>query len=643
MTGSTQGASGVKFGVFEANLRTGELRKHGVKVKLQGQPFQVLAMLLERPGDVVTREELRDSLWSADTFVDFEHGLNSAIKRLRDALGDSADQPRYVETLARRGYRFIAPVQEAAEEIDRGGVPRVANLLDPAPTTTDSLAPASTPAATRLLSKASVLLLVLVAALFVVIAGMKFRWWQGSRLEGAGSVHSIAVLPLENLSGDPAQEYFADGMTDALLTELATVGSLRVISRTSVMQYRGTKKTLPQIGRELNVDAVVEGSVMRAGNHVRVNAQLIETSTDHHLWAKSYERDLQDILALQGEVAQAIASEVQIKLTPQEKLLLSRTRLVSPEAYEAFLKGRYFSDKGTEEELRRGIEYLHTALRIDPNYAPASAALSESFYYLSNAYSPPSEAMPQRAAAEKAVSLDEKLASAHTALGLVQLYYDRDLAAAERQFRRAIELTPNDAFAHLWYGMYWALLQRREASLPELRLAQQLDPLSIQTSTYVGFALYLLRDYAHVIAQSQESLKIDPQNWGSHANLGQAYRQTGKSIEAITELEKAKVLSNSPALLGELGHAYGAAGKNAEARRVLGELKELSKRRYVPAYAIAVVYLGLGDRDKTLTWLEKAAGDHSEDFVSLKADPKFDSFRSDPRFGELIRQIRFSP
>ena len=619
-----------RFGAYNVDLAAGELRRNGSKIKLQGNPFEVLTVLLEHPGQIVSREQLQKRLWPADTFVDFDHGLNNAVNKLRYALDDSPDNPRFVETVGRRGYRFIARVEkleppplppETAEEVS--GVRR---FLTPA----------------RRLWGAVGLGLTAVAIAWIALVGIHSSWWGQRSGHGAEpvQVQSIAVLPLDDLSGNLTGEYFADGMTDELITELAKISSLRVISRTSVMQYRGTKKTLPQIGRELNVDAIVEGSIVRSGNHVRINVQLIQTATDHHLWAKSYARDARDVLVMQGEVAQAIAKEIQIKLTPQEQVLFSAARPVKPEAYEAYLKGRYYSDKGTEAELRKGMEYFNAALRIDPGYAPAWAGVADSYYNLSNMYLPPEQAMAQaRAATEKALTLDETLASAHTSLALVQLYYDRDLPAAEREFRRAMELNASSAPAHLWYGTYCAVLGRREESLAHLKLARQLDPLSQENSTYVGLALYLLREYDQVVVQSRESLKVDPNNWGAHANLGMAYQQRGRFTEAVAEFHRASELSGSPALRAELGHAYALAGNTAEAQKILGDLKAESKRRFVPAFAIAIVYIGLSQREPALDWLERAYDDKSEDFVSLRADPQFDSLRSDPRFVHLLRRV----
>jgi TolB-like protein/DNA-binding winged helix-turn-helix (wHTH) protein len=623
----------VRFGIYEADLVAGELRKNGVKIKLQERPFQILTILLEDPGQVVTRETFQQRLWQADTFVDFDHSLNTSIKKLRDALCDDAENPRFIATVGGRGYRLIAPVNDATAakpELSAGSPVSAA------------ISSETVSAARRLRRLGMPEIALLAAAVVLVIAavGLSTGWWHTLFSGRADSlaIHSIAVLPMENLSHDPAQDYFTDGMTDELITQLAAINSLRVISRRSVMSYRGTKKSLAEIAREVQVDGIVEGSVMRVGDRVRINAQLIHAPTNRNLWAKSYEEDLRQVLALQGEVAQDIAREIEIKLTPQEKARLSGTRGVNPEAYEAYLKGRYHADKGTEDELRDALGYFNLALRIDPGYAPALVGLSNSYYYLSNAYLPPTEAMPQaRVAAEKALKLDGASADAHAALGLVHLYYDVDLPAAERELRLAIGINPNDAAAQLWYGTYCALLQRREESLTHLTLAQQLDPISLETGTYVGFGLYVLREYDRLIVQSQSLLRMDPANWGAHANLAGAYRQKGQLLEAVAESEKASQLSRSTALLGELGYTYALAGEKSEAEKVLADLKR--SPQFVPAFAIAIVYVGLGEKQRALSWLEKARADKSEDILTLAADPQFDTLRNDPNFQSLLRQI----
>jgi TolB-like protein/DNA-binding winged helix-turn-helix (wHTH) protein len=432
----------VRFGIFEADLRTGELRKSGRKINVQEQPFQVLAMLLERPGVMVTREELRKKLWAADTFVDFDTGLNKAIMKIREALDDSADTPRFVETLPRRGYRFIVPVERAGAGTAMAGVAppeesRVGRALHQ----------------TRRREQWAVALAgaALVAALLSLIA----RDW---RLRGQARprIDSIAVLPLENLSGDKEQEYFADGMTDQLITELAKISSLRVISRTSIMQYKAAHKPLPEIARELGVDAVVEGTVVRSGQKVRITAQLIQARDDRHLWSEKYERDPSDILTLQGEVAQAIASQIRIKLTAQERTSLVRARPVNPQAYEAYLKGNFFRNKVTEEGLDKSIESFTQAIELDPAYAQGYAGLSQSYVYLGIfGLRPSGEVYPKaRAAAKKALELDETVAEAHNTLADVKKGYEWDWAAAEAEYKRALELNPSYSLAHGWYADY---------------------------------------------------------------------------------------------------------------------------------------------------------------------------------------------
>ena len=387
----------IRFGVFEVDLRAGELRKKGLKVKLQEQPLQVLQILLENPGEVVTREELQRRIWPSDTFVDFDHGLYNGIKRLREALGDSADTPHYIETLARRGYRFIG-------------------RLDPGPTCTPS------------------------------------------------PIRSLAVLPLENLSRDPEQEYFAEGMTEALITTLAKIGELRVVSRTSAMQYKGVHKPLREIARELEVDAIVEGSVPRAGRRVRITAQLIDTAKETHLWAESYERDLRNALALQSEVAQAIAREIRVKLTPVDQARFAEVHPVDPEAYEAYLKGRYHWNRRSAEGLGKAIQYFQQAIAKDPTYPAAYAGLADCLSILGwwSYVSPDDGCGKAKGLAQKALEIDPSSAEAHASLAWATMLYDHNFALAEKEFERAIELNPRYATGHQWFGLYLALMGRYE-------------------------------------------------------------------------------------------------------------------------------------------------------------------------------------
>src|SRR5262245_8434402 len=458
----------VRFGVFEADLRSGELRKHGVKIKLHHQPFQILSILLEHPGEVVTREELQRRLWPADTFVDFDIGLNSAVKKLRNALHDSAERPRYVETLSRRGYRFIAPlsnvstseeekvISEAKPVIE---VPGPARLEEPSAERDREMPKTSGWVHSRSLRWAMVIVAVALLGLLAWLnaGGWRHRLWTRAT---PIQIRAIAVLPLDNLSGDPEQEYFADGITDALITNLAQIRSLKVIARTSVMGYKGTRKRLTEIAKELNVDGIVEGALIRSGERVRVDAQLIEASTDRHFWAKTYERNISDVIALQNEVAQAITNEIQVKLTPEEQARLLRTESLDPQAHEFYVKGRYFWNKRTEASVLKSIDYFQQAIQRDPNYAAAYAGMAEA-YATRPDLSPEEQCLKARPMASVALQMDEGLAEAHNALAACLFEPAWDWAGAETEFQRAIALKPNYATAHQWYGQLIRALDGR--------------------------------------------------------------------------------------------------------------------------------------------------------------------------------------
>jgi TolB-like protein/DNA-binding winged helix-turn-helix (wHTH) protein len=423
----------VRFGAFEVDLRAGELRKDGTKIRLQQQPFRVLALLLERPGEVVTREELRRAIWP-NAVVEFDEGLDATIYKLRNALGDSAEKPRFVETLPRRGYRFIAAVDGV---VASDGAHQEPSLEQRAPGTRSK----------RWSVALGALVLVVALSLAVNIGGVRDRLTGGAASE---RIRSIAVLPLTNLSGDPAQDYFADGMTEALITDLGKVGGLRVISRTSAMHYKGSHQTLPEIARQLHVDAVVEGAVLREGNLVRITTQLVEASTDRHLWAESYEGDLRNVLALEDKVARAITNEVKIRLSLQEQTRLASARPVNPEAYDAYLKGRSAWNDWTEEGLKKSIEYFAHAVKQDPDYAPAWAGLADAYGLMSLFGFVPSDVALSKgkAAASRAIQLDETLSEAHVSLAGIRLHLEWSWSASEAELRQAIALNPNNAWAH---------------------------------------------------------------------------------------------------------------------------------------------------------------------------------------------------
>ena len=632
-----------RFGVFELNLRAGELRKHGVRVRLQEQPYQVLAMLLSHPGELVTREQLQKKLWSADTFVDFDHGLNKAISKIREALGDSAESPRFVETVSRRGYRFLAAVTidrpTAADHLEAV----VAVPPDPAPRgqdrpdVTDELA---TRRISMLLRRraSAVVLLALIACLAV---------WQFRRRDPPPAlvIRSLAVLPLESLSNDASQDYFADGMTDELITDLGQISALRVISRTSVMAYKHARKPLPQIGRELNVDAVMEGTVLRSGDRVRITAQLIEAAADKHLWSQSYEGELRDTLALQNKVARAIAEEIRINLNPQEQAALKNVKAVNPKAYESYLKGRYFWNKRTANGLKVALAYFKQSIEEDPNYAQSYSGLADAYALLGDwqyAGMTPKEALPKaKSFAVKALELDGTLGEAHNSLAFCLDAFAWDFDSAGKEFRRAIELNPSYATAHHWYAWHLSVLGQFDEAIVEMRKAQDLDPLSLIINADMAEMLLIAHSYDESILQSRKTIEMDPNFALAHNQLGQAYLQKNMNPEAITELQKAVQLSGrSPTCIANLARAYAASGKRSEAVNLLAELKNHSNPGYSDASEIAVIYTGLGDSDQAMYWLQKGYEERFNPSVLLR--PGLDPLRNDPRFQALVRRIGLS-
>ena len=575
----------VQFGPFEADFRTRELRRYGVNLKLVGQPFEVLAMLLERPGQLVTREELLARLWPTDTFVDFDHGLNAVVNKLRDALNDSAEKPKYVETLPRRGYRFISAV----------GLHDSRNLLGE---------------------------------------------------PSSPKIQSLVVLPLENLSNDPEQEYFADGMTDQLITNLSQISALKIVSRTSAMRYKRTKKSLPEIARELHVDAVVEGAVMWVCGRVRISAQLIEAPTDHHLWAASYERDLDDVLSLQEEVTRAIVSEIRVKLTAHEQARLANTHQTHPEAYRLYLKGRFYWYKLTPQAMQKAIEYFQQALEKDPAYAPAYAGLADTYNTLAFfTVFPPREVVPKaKAAAARALEIDANFAEAHVSLGWAGFTYDLDWPAAGKHFERAVVLNPAYPVAHSFYSLYLGALGRSEEGLTEAKRALDLDPVSPAVLHYVVVQLYMARQFDEAIEQCRKTMELDSSFTPAHRVLAEVYAAKGMYSESLAEYEKYATLSGgSPGSKAFVGYAHAQLGARNQAVRVLDQLGAASKQRYVPALSFAVVYVGLRELDQAFLWLEKAYDERTNSLAYLKVQATWDPLRSDPRFTDLLRRIGLSP
>ena len=618
----------LRFGVFEADVRTGELTKRGKRLSLQEQPFRLLAILLARPGELVTREELHSKLWP-ETIVDFDHGLNKAIGKIRQALGDSSENPRFVETVARRGYRFLADVVAVP-----GGEPGTIDIVPqensgPAvlPETGNSLR--QWPHAWRLFGIG--LALVLAATM---------SWILYPRSHSSSAIRSLAVLPLENLSGDASQDYFAEGMTEELITRLAQISALRMISRTSAMTYQNARKPLREIARELNVDAVVEGSVSRSGDRVRITAQLIQVPADTHMWAQSYEEDIQDTLALQSKVARDIAEQIQVTLNRQEQAALVKSAPVNPQAYEAYLKGRYFWNKRTEEGLSKAIEYFRHAIELDPTYAQAYSGLADS-YALSGDWeygilSPQDAFTRAKAAAAKALALDDSLGEAHTSLAFALDLYSWDWDAAEKEYQLAIKLKPGYATAHHWYAWHLMVLGHNSEGIEELRKAESLDPLSLIISADMADALCIAHLYNESVQESKRALELDPNFAVAHYELGQALSQMHMYNEATAEFQKAIDLSgHNAAFDSNLAHIYAISGRKEEAIKII---KTLEARHDQSADAnIALIYVGLDDQDAAMTWLNKAYEARFNPSILLR--PAFDPLRSDARFQDLLRRV----
>ena len=627
------------FGVFEVDLRAGELRKRGLKVRLQQQPFQVLAMLLEHAGEVVGREDLQKRLWPADTFVDFGHGLNKAVNKIRDALGDSSESPRFIETVGRRGYRFVADVRVAY----------------PAPVPTAELAPQPEPPPDLLgrehpagslppVSRRRTPRVWPISASILVVVLASLALWRRNSGTSPAVIRSLAVLPLESLSNDASQDYFADGMTDELISDLGQISALRVISRTSVMAYKHTRKSLPQIARELKVDAVVEGTVLRSGDDVRITAQLIDGSADRHLWSQSYQGELRNTLALQNNVARAIADQIRISVNPQEQSALRNVRVVNPVAYESYLKGRFFWNKRTADGLKVALAYFNEAIDEDPKYAQAYSGLADTYALLGDwqyAVMTPKEALPQaKAAAMKALELDSALGEAHTSLAFCLDGFDWNFEAAGSEFRRAIELNPGYATAHHWYAWHLALLHRYDEAIVEMKKAMNVDPLSIIINADLAELLSLAHATEESIQQSRKTIEMDPAFALAHNHLGQAYLQKHMNREAVEELQEAVKLSNgSPTCIANLARANAVSDKKSEAVKLLGDLKKRSTPGQSFASEIAVIYASLGDTDQAMNWLEKG---HEERFnPGVLIRPGFDPLRADPRFEDLVRRTGF--
>jgi TolB-like protein/DNA-binding winged helix-turn-helix (wHTH) protein/Tfp pilus assembly protein PilF len=605
-----------QFGVFTLDARSGDLRKHGIPIKLQDRPAQALLALIERQGELVTRQEIRQRLWAEDTFVDFEHSISSAINKVRTALNDSAKHPRYIETVGRQGYRFIYPVTPvfAAAPVAAAG-----------PTVGPEVGKQR-----WIRFWAAALVLAIAVGWFV------YRQIQEN---AHSSVRSIAVLPHKNLSSDPEQEFLAEGLTDELITRLASLHGLKVISRTSSMQYKDSKKPLPEIAKELNVDAIVEGSVLRSGGRVRITAEFIHAKDDHHIWAQSYERDQRDIFAVQSEVTSAIAESIQLKIAPEARQQLATTRAIDPQAHEDYLRGKHYWSKRTPEDFDRAIEYFQRATTRDPNYAEAYAGLANT-YALIGGYSLVAQGPfveKARAAANQALSLDPRSPDAHVALAVIAQNYDWDWTRAEAEYRRAIELDPNNATAHHWYGEFLSYRGRFPEAFAEMARAEQLDPLSLVIKTDKAVAFLYARQYRQAIEQFHAVLAQEPLYARAHL-VEFAYVQNGQLAEAVRDAEQFRQKNDAKATRASLAYVLARKGDLRAARSIARELVQESGPADDPA-ALLMIEIGLNDKDAAFESLERGYRLHSNALSSLKVNPLYDPLRADPRFTELMKRV----
>lgn len=621
--------SSYKFGQFELDLRSYELKRDGEPLRLEKIPMELLIFLVEHHGELVTREQIIERLWGKEVFLDTEQGINTAIRKIRHVLQDEPEKPQFLETVVGKGYRFASNVTAKGDE---------------SPPSREALPPGSQTTGNRtkslwLFGTVSVLML-----LGVVLWAVRYRTGWAAKPRITTSFHSIAVLPLENLSGDPSQEYFADGITDALITQLAKLHGLRVISRTSIMQYKTLRKPLSDIARDLSVDAVVEGSVSRSGNRVRVTAQLIDAHADRHLWAEEYDRDLREVLSLQSELARDIAEKVRTNISSEEQLLMARTGTVEPAAYESYLRGRSFWNQRTPAGLKQSIIHFQHAIELDPRYAEAYSGLADAYTALGyTSYWAPKDSFPKaREFANKALQIDSSLAEARASLAYVKLYYDWDWKGAEEELQRAITVNPNYATAHHWYSVLLTARGRHEEASSEIGRAQELDPLSVPINTDIGFELYYARRYEEAISHLRSVLQTSPKFPLAHLWLGRAYEQKGMYPEAIAEFEQAgTALKDWPVIIAAAGHTYGRWGHKSDATAALRRMNELMKEEYVTPYGTALIFAGLDDKEQAIQWLQKAYEDRSHWLVWLNLDPRFDNVRSDPRFQELLQSMKF--
>lgn len=617
-----------EFGAFRLDPSERTLLRQGQSVPLTPKVFDTLVYLVENSGCLITKDDFMKQVW-ANAFVE-DAALAQTISQLRKALGDS----EMIETVPKKGYRFVGAVRT---------VEAVRQTVTPGPTTAEPKTKSLPGIDNQIRSKKKIRPWVWASAALIVLAVAGFFYAHERSANTRPTIRSLAVLPLQNLSGDPNQEYFADGMTDELITDLAQIHSLRVISHTSVIQFKHTQKSLPEIAAQLNVDAVVEGSILRTGNNVRITAQLLDARRDQHLWAASYEREMSNVLELQGQVASSIADQINIKLTPEEGATLTSRRATNPAAYDALLTGKYLFNRRRVDDTEKAIAYLKHSLEIDPNSPEAWSALAYCYASLGSdmGAADPAKVIPAaRAAIAKALQLDPNLAEAHTILAWTKLWYDWDWSGSEQEFRRSLELNPNDSVTHREYSHYLQLRRRFDEAIAQNKLAIELAPLDFLPAVHLAWVYVDAHDGAHAVAQSQHVLEMDPTVTGTYIMLAGGYELQGKWTEAAAAITKTRT-SYPHEYFPEIAYIKAASAGRAQAQEALADLTEFARTNYVSPFKFAAYYAALSDRDKAFEYLEKAYRQHDTLLVSLDVNPHLDNLRSDPRFRELERRVGF--
>ncbi len=643
----------IRFGEdYEIDFSPRRLRRGTRVLKLERIPLEILILLLERRGEIVSRDEIVARVWGKDVFLDADNSTRGAIRKIRHALKDDPESPRFIQTITGRGYRFIAPVI-SSEEPSRADplkaeAPIVSrDLLDQEQERTPERLRDTEIAPHRQIHR-SVWARVVVglASLAFVGALALLAFWSWRRLSNGATAPErktvIAVLPFDNLSRDPDEEFFSDGLTEDMITQVGTLNhaGLRVVARSSVAKYKASTPPASQIGKELNADYLVQGSVRRSLNRVRITVQLIQARDQTDLWTESYDRELKDVLAVQDSVVRSIASQIHLALTEQQEKRLATPQQVSPEAYEAYLKGRYYWNKRTGESMQKAEQYFQQAIDHDSTYAAAYSGLADCNSGLTwHGFKSPAEALPKAyAAARRALDINPQSAEAHASLALA-MTHRWDWTGAEAEFQRALQLDPQYANAHHWYGDYLSIRGRHDEALAEARRALELDPLNLMISTWLGFRYYLAGDYSRAIEQNRSSVELDPNFAAAHLLLGEDYLGAGLHTEAINEMKMAAGVSGSPLYTAQIAVALAVAGRSNDALRIAHELQMTTTQRYVSPYGLAQIYAALGDQDHAFQWLQAAYDDHAVWMVYLGVDPIFDRYRADERFKDLLRRL----